>query len=179
MKNFNEIYEKIYKNNITMMGDIEANKKEVKKTREFSMLALGLGLFFLYLGPSIIASLFPNDISLFFIKYNFSMLFAVISFIYFALLISKSSKMNKIDKQLNSSNIKLFLKEIDSNLIYIQDKGITSKVFNIGELISISQSFYSEDYIEGTLNNKKILMSDVCIDYTSQRASYSRIICKS
>lgn len=168
MKSFNEIYEKIYKNNIGIMDNIEEKKKNIKKI-EF-LFAMAIFCFFL---PSFV---------IFIISYGFGagdlkdiynekphlIYYFFGSWICVTLLHKKLTKIDKIDKQLNLNNINNFLNEIDSNLLYIPDKGIPSDFWDMGELTSLNYTrYHSEDYIEGTLNNKRILMSDVKIERSS------------
>ena len=139
MKNFNEIYEEIYRE---YQEPIEQMRKAVKN-RNLIVLALSVLL-------GLILTLITKQIAIIII-------FIGISFIY--VLSSKNAR--KYKNFFKENVIKKFVKEYCDTLEYIPETGVPSYEYSEAEFENFD-NYYTEDLITGLLDNKyKILMAEV------------------
>lgn len=141
MKNFNDIYEKIYKDNYSI---IEEKRKAAKKRIVIIfVLVVGIGI--------ILSNIVPKN------GWLAILLSVLVALIYIAGS-SKSTHYNRAYKQLVINN---FIEEYDTNLQYRHNRGLSSNIYTMGEFEKFDR-YFSEDWISGTLNNKtNIVMSEV------------------
>ena len=145
MKNFNEVYEEIYKQN---HDELEKTRKDrAKKTAILIVIAL--------IGMSSIAFFFMNTMrTMMFLPWFMAitiMLMVIISAV-------NKGKYIKIFKQ---KVIEPFVKNIDENLNYNASNGIPSVLYRQGEFEGFDR-YASEDLIEGLLDGKyQVRMAEV------------------
>ena len=145
MKNFNEIYEEIYKQN---HEDLEKLRKDrAKKAAILTAVAL-IGMF-------IIMKVAMNNMG----SMMFFSWFLVISIMLIVIITATNKgKYTKIFKQ---KVIEPFVKNIDENLNYNANKGISSALYRQGEF-ELFDRYSSEDGIEGILDGKyQVRMAEV------------------
>lgn len=141
MKNFNDIYEEIYKKSY----------KIIEEKRKFAKMRI-IVIFVLFIAIGI---MFSNIV----LRNGWIAIFLsiLVALIYIACS-SKNTHYNKSYKQLVINN---FIDEYDTNLEYRRNRGIASNIYTMGEFERFDR-YYSEDYIFGTLNGKiNIEMSEV------------------
>lgn len=141
MRNFNDIYEKIYKESYKIIEE----KRRAEKMRKFIvfMLIIGIGI--------MVSNIVPEN-------GWFAMFLSILAAVIYIVSPSKNTYYNIAYKQLVINN---FIEEYDSNLKYIYNKGISSDIYSMGEFTKFDK-YSSEDYIVGVLSNGKTLqISDV------------------
>ena len=141
MKNFNDIYEEIYKKSYAIMEEKRESAK--KRIIVIFVIIVGIGI--------MLSKIVPKN----------GWFVVILSIIAAVIYIEKSSKRtfyNMAYKQLVIDN---FIEEYDTNLEYRHNSGISSDIYRLGEFERFDR-YYSEDYISGKLNNKRnILLSEV------------------
>ena len=140
MKNFNEIYENIYK---VYAKPMEEKRKSARNGIAIvSILSLMLGIILMLItGHALFLGI------------------AVIILVIY-LVLSKNNKEYK--KYFKENIVKTFVKEYSEALDYEPYDGMPSSVYNEGEFERHYDNYYSEDLIEGTLNeNYNIMMAEV------------------
>lgn len=141
MKNFNDIYEEIYKKSYKIMDE----KRKSAKTRMILIFVIIVGI------GIMLSKMVPKNG---WIVVIFSVIAAVI-------YISKTSKNTFYNMAYKQFVIDNFIEEYDTNLEYRHNSGISSDIYRMGEFENFDR-YYSEDYISGKLNNKRnILLSEV------------------
>lgn len=139
MKNFNEIYENVYREFNTPLE--YARSKTVKRLTIFIFVIVAIGAIL-----SVITK---------------SFVFIYGTFIIVILYIAFSGNRKKYNKLFKEKVIKTFVKEYSTSLEYLPNKGIESFTYIKGEF-EMPDKFFSEDLIIGTLEDgNKISMSEV------------------
>lgn len=145
MKNFNDIYEQIYKQCATPM---EQKRKEVQKG---------------YISVFVIAAI----VGLWWGRYFrgapggrfFAFCFVVIPAVTLYTLFSKKNK--NYNQFFKDNVIKTFVKEYSETLEYVPNKGIEQHIYQEGEFERYDR-YYSEDLIQGMLEDQyKVTMAEV------------------
>lgn len=131
MKQFNEIYEEIYKQNIEELETLR--KSKVKK-------------FAIAMCIAVMVVILVAQISTFLIPYILVVAMMIIIF-------SMAFGNSKYRTQFKEKVIAPFVKNIDENLNYYPNKGISSVLYRQGEFESYD-NYSSEDAIEGMLDGK-------------------------
>lgn len=141
MKNFNDIYEEIYKKSYAI---IEEEKNNVKKRMKIICTLV------IIMGIIILSSSYENR--------KIAIVIGIVLAFICMVIHLKNSKYNVAYKQLV---IKEFIEQYDAGLAYRSNVGIASTLYRMGEFEGFDK-YNSEDYIRGTLNNKiNIEMSEV------------------
>lgn len=135
MKNFNNIYEEVYKKYAKPM------EEKRKKTRN---LNLTLGTIIIIIG--LILTGITNS-------FVFLYLAFIITFITI-IVIGNSTKYKAFFKE---NIIKTFVKEYSETLEYLPTLGINSRIYDEAEFEKNYDRYYTEDLIKGTLNDKYIV----------------------
>ena len=139
MKSFNEIYEKIHKESYEELEKIR--KDRAKKSKIFLVIA-------------IIAFVIVSS----FTKGYFAFILGVFMIV---LIIGISINKSKFTPLFKEKVVKPFIKNIDENLEYFPNQGMSSTIYKQGEFESYD-NYRSEDLIQGTLDNKyKVQMAEV------------------
>ena len=169
MKNFDEIYDKLY----------QEHHEELEKLRKLSGVRLLVFMLIIVFGiiiaGIILLSCMAGNIDELSIDHIIQMarIMTILPYIFFILLIvafifSKKVKRNKDNIQIvyKEKIVKEFLKNIDENLIYNPKNGIEEKLYKLGEFESYS-IYHSEDSITGKLDNRyNLQMAEVRTEST-------------
>lgn len=141
MRNFNEVYEKIYS---------EKNEKlELLRKQKASKILTVI------IVTIIIAILGIITLS------GLAFVFLFIFFIVDIIIIFNISKKYNYTGIFKKEVIETFIKECDSNLKFYPERGISSSIYREGEFEGYD-NYYSEDLIEGILDEKyAVMMSEV------------------
>lgn len=144
MKNFNDIYEQIYKKCATRM---ELKQKEVQKGYiSVIVSAVIVGLCF---------GAYVGDLVAGICAIIFSIAFAVAAYYMF------SQKPRSYNQFFKDNVIKTFVKEYSEALEYIPNKGLEQHIYQEGEFERYDR-YYSEDLIQGMLEDHyKVTMAEV------------------
>lgn len=150
MKSFNEVYEKIYKENFQELENLR--KDRMKKT----LLIICVAIISLLL------------INVFFINTRlmetFIFLFAVGLMIF---IITNTVTTAKFTNKFKEKIIQPLIKNIDENLYYYPARKLDQPIYMQGEFERYNR-YYSEDLIEGILDEKyKVVMAEVQTEYES------------
>jgi len=142
MKSFNEIYEQVYKENNAQMSKLKAKKRNAT---------------ILFIVSIIIAWIFLLNLSN---KFEAGVVIVSISAV--IILITAIVSYNSTYRKMFKTNIiSTFIKNVDRNLTYYPNKGISTVIYRKGEFERFDR-YSSEDAIEGVLDNKyKIRMAEV------------------
>lgn len=139
MKNFNEIYENVYRESNTPLE--QARNKATKGIMTFIFIITAIG---------VVLSVITK-----------SFLFIYGTFIIIILYIAFSGNRKKYSKLFKEKVIRTFVKEYSSSLEYLPSKGIDELSYVKGEF-ERPDRFFSEDLITGTLEDgNRISMSEV------------------
>lgn len=142
MKSFNEIYEQVYKENNDEMSKLKFKKKSAT---------------ILFIVSIVIAWIFLLNLS-----NKFEAGVVIVSISSAIILITAIVSYNSAYRQKFKTNIiYTFVKNVDKNLTYYPNKGISTIMYRKGEFERFDE-FSSEDSIEGILDDKyKIKMAEV------------------
>lgn len=145
MKNFNEIYEEIYKQNHTDLENLR--KSRAKRSGTLIAVALiGIILIMILVSKSMTSMVFLP--------------FFIVLGLMSAIIITAINK-GKYTKIFKQKVIEPFIKNIDENLNYCPTKGIASALYRQGEFETFDR-YSSEDAIEGILDGKyQVRMAEV------------------
>lgn len=139
MKNFNDIYEKIYQDSFVQLE--HERKKTKNQIFSFSFVAIMIGL---------ILGIITNNIFFIFIF--------VPAIIAFLILSGKDVTYKKMYKE---KIIRVFVKEYSPTLEFLPNSGISKPTYYSGEFEKFDR-YFTEDLITGTLDNGyKINMGEV------------------
>ena len=139
MKNFNDIYEKIYQDSFVQLE--HERKKTKNQIFSFSFVAIMIGL---------ILGIITNNIFFIFIF--------VPAIIVFLILSGKDVTYKKMYKE---KIIRVFVKEYSPTLEFLPNSGISKPTYYSGEFEKFDR-YFTEDLITGTLENGyKINMAEV------------------
>ncbi len=139
MKNFNDIYEKIYQDSFVQLE--HERKKTKNQIFSFSFVAIMIGL---------ILGIITNNIFFIFIF--------VPAIIVFFILSGKDVTYKKMYKE---KIIRVFVKEYSPTLEFLPNSGISKPTYYSGEFEKFDR-YFTEDLITGTLENGyKINMAEV------------------
>ena len=139
MKNFNDIYEKIYQDSFVQLE--HERKKTKNQIFSFSFVAIMIGL---------ILGIITNNIFFIFIF--------VPAIIVFFILSGKDVSYKKMYKE---KIIRVFVKEYSPTLEFLPNSGISKPTYYSGEFEKFDR-YFTEDLITGTLENGyKINMAEV------------------
>ena len=139
MKNFNDIYEKIYQDSFVQLE--HERKKTKNQIFSFSFVAIMIGL---------ILGIITNNIFFIFIF--------VPAIIVFLILSGKDVTYKKMYKE---KIIRVFVKEYSPTLEFLPNSGISKPPYYSGEFEKFDR-YFTEDLITGTLENGyKINMAEV------------------
>ena len=146
MKNFNDIYEEIYKKCAQPMEQMR------KTTRNGFVIVFTISIFL-----GILLTVLTS--------YSIFLVIAIVIMVLYIIL----SKNNKKYRQFFKQNVvKTFIKEYSQTLEYIPERGISPRIYANGEFESYDR-YYSEDLITGELNDKyKIAMAQVHTEQESR-----------
>lgn len=141
MRNFNEVYEKLYAEKNEKLELLRKQKAKILMVIIATVMAMIIGLI-----------IFP-----FWLIFSFLFIFFIVD-IFIIFNISKSYNYTETFKK---EVIEIFIKECDSNLNFYPERGINSSTYRQGEFEGYD-NYYSEDLIEGILDEKyKVEMSEV------------------
>lgn len=139
MKNFNEIYEKVYKESNDTLEKARNRARNGIIWITFIMITIGTILSIMNKSPFFIFG----------------------TFLIIALYMGFSKDNKNYINLFKEKVIKTFVKEYSETLEYIPNLGISKQIYRNGEFENFD-TFYSEDLIKGTLDgNYKINMSEV------------------
>ena len=139
MKNFNEIYEKVYKESNDTLEKARNRARNGIIWITFIMITIGTILSIMTKSPFFIFG----------------------TFLIIALYMGFSKDNKNYINLFKEKVIKTFVKEYSETLEYIPNLGISKQIYRNGEFENFD-TFYSEDLIKGTLDgNYKINMSEV------------------
>lgn len=139
MKNFNEIYEKVYKESNDTLEKARNRARNGIICITFIMITIGTILSIMTKSPFFIFG----------------------TFLIIALYMGFSKDNKNYINLFKEKVIKTFVKEYSETLEYIPNLGISKQIYRNGEFENFD-TFYSEDLIKGTLDgNYKINMSEV------------------
>lgn len=149
MKSFNEIYEQIYKDNNEELSKLNRKNK------------IYIMLFILAIIPSIlcILNIFSTDKSSKLVTIIVALIIIIVDI---KLIKSINSCNSKYKKMFKNNVITAFVKNVDKNINYYPEKGISSTIYLNGEFERHFDIYSSEDAIEGILDEKyKVRMAEV------------------
>ena len=140
MKNFNEIYEKIYKSYAKPM------EEKRKSARNGIILVLILSIIL-----GLVLTLVTGYV-----------IFLIIAVVVIVLYIVLSKNHKEYKKYFKENIVKTFVKEYSETLDYKPYEGMPRSIYNEGEFERHYDNYYTEDLITGILNEKyKIMMAEV------------------
>lgn len=144
MKNFNNIYEQIYKQCATPMEEMrrEAQKGMIKVFLIAGIIGILFGCYY--------HNLISKIMTFFIVVFPATALYSVIS--------KKNKNYNKFFKD---NVIKTFVKEYSEDLNYIPTQGLSKLIYSQGEFESYDL-YYTEDLIQGVIEDKyDVTMAEV------------------
>lgn len=144
MKNFNNIYEQIYKKCATPMEEMrrEAQKGMIKVFLIAGIIGILFGCYY--------HNLISKIMTFFIVVFPATALYSVIS--------KKNKNYNKFFKD---NVIKTFVKEYSEDLNYIPTQGLSKLIYSQGEFESYDL-YYTEDLIQGVIEGKyDVTMAEV------------------
>ena len=174
-KNFEDFYSNLDLQNITNVWEDANKEKKIAKWVAIILILVVDFLIFYFIKISVSDSHVSVDI--------ITILFFLILFIFIdstiLLLISLifSKKRRKYSDAFKESIIGELLKNFFSNVEYIPQKGISEKIYREAKYDEYFNRYHSEDYIEGSFNNKypmkmaEILTENVSTDSDGDTSS--------
>lgn len=141
MRNFNEVYEKIYSEKNEQLEILR------KKKASRILITILVSVVIVIIGISTLS------------RWAFAFIFLALIFaiIMTCIILSKYNYTETFKKEV----IETFIKECDSNLNFYPERGISSTVYRDAEFESYD-NYYSEDLIEGKLDEKyEVIMAEV------------------
>lgn len=146
MKNFNKIYERIYKESNELMEMLR------KKNRNMTILIVIAFVILEIIVIKFLKSQKNNEIG-----DNFGLIIIMIPILGAVFAMQKSKNMSSYNLLFKNKVIKEFVKEYSEELTYIPTRGISSQIYRSAQFEQSYNTYYSEDLIYGLLEGKYLI----------------------